>query len=293
MDNKFQQILNEFLKNVDAKDEKELNEKLQEFMEHYNNGEIVYENTALDDAYDLLEKAETAKTRSQAIKFAKQAYDVCPDCFDAILFQVQLEENPIKRLQLLETGLTKEKNKLMNEKFFEKDNIGEFYQLFETRPYIRGLYAKADYLLLDGKIKQALDICKEILRLNESDNTGARYLLMAIYAYLEDEKEILKLYKKYPEEDLEMLFPLFALYYKLGNDSKAKEYLDRVNKANPNLLKYFQGTIKVNEKVPVGYYGRGDSSEVIMYFEQYDFLIDTMPTLSYYIIDYFKKNGKK
>lgn len=32
----------------------------------------------------------------------------------------------------------------------------------------------------------------EIVSLNNNDNTGARYLLMAIYAYLEEEKEIKK-----------------------------------------------------------------------------------------------------
>ena len=115
-----------------------------------------------------------------------------------------------------------EKERLEDERYFEKDNIGFFYEIFETRPYIRGLYAKADYLLLDGKMKQARDVCKEILRLNNNDNTGARYLLMAIYAYLEEEKEMLKLYKKYPEEALGILFPLFILYYKLVNDKKLK-----------------------------------------------------------------------
>ena len=85
MDNKFNNMLNEFLANADAKNEKELNEKLQEFMIKYNNGEIEYTNTVLDDAYELLKEAENTKTKSQAIKLAKEAYKMCPDCFDAIL----------------------------------------------------------------------------------------------------------------------------------------------------------------------------------------------------------------
>ena len=214
---------------------------------------------------------------------------MCPDCFDAILFQVHLENNPLKRWKLLEEGLEFEKDRLEDEEYFQKDNIGHFYGIFETRPYIRGLYAKADYLILDGKIKQARDVCKEILRLNENDNTGSRYLLMAIYAYLEEENDMLKLYKKYPEEDLEMLFPLFILYYKQGNDKKAQEYLDRINKANPNFIKFFKGTMKENEEIPYRYYAKGDASEVIMYFNQYDFLVDTIPTIDYYILENSKK----
>lgn len=133
----------------------------------------------------------------------------------------------------------------------------------------------------------------EILRLNNNDNTGARYLLMAIYAYLEEEKEMLKLYKKYPEEALEMLFPQFVLYYKLGKDKEAKELLERINKANPHFIKFFKGTIKLNEDVPARYYRKGDSSEVIMYFEQYDFLVLTIPNIHEFILENSKKTTKK
>ena len=289
MNNKLNNMINEFFENVDAKNENELNEKLQEFIQKYNNDEINYENTPLDDAYEILEKAENTKSKKQAIKYAKEAYNLCPDCFDAILFQANLENNPIKRMKLLEEGLETEKNRLKNEGYFEKDTIGCFYRIFETRPYIRGLYTKVRYLILDGKIKQARDGCKEILRLNESDNTGARYLLMAIYAYLEEEDDMLRLYEGYPEENLEMLLPLFILYYKQGNNKKAKEYLERINKANPDFIKFFKGTMKENKNVFDGYYSKGDSSEVIMYFEQYDFLLDTVPTIDYYILEINKK----
>lgn len=287
MNNKLNNMLNDFLAN--AKNEKELNEKLQEFMLKYRAGEIEYTNTPLDDAYELLEKAQKAKTQKQAIKLAKQAYDMCPDCFDAILLQADLEENPLKRDKLLNDGLEFEKDRLTKEKYFNKENIGYFYGIFETRPYIRGLYTKANYLLLDGKVKRARDICREILKLNNHDNTGARYLLMAIYAYLEKEKEMLNLYKKYPEENLEMLFPLFALYYKLGNDDKAREYLKRIHKANPEFINIFNGTLKVNDKVPEEYYSIGDSSEVIMYFTNYFFLINTMSAMEFYILENIEK----
>lgn len=285
MDNKLNNMINEFLANVDVKDANELDEKLQEFTKIYNAGEIEYENTVLDDAYELLEKAENAKSKKQAIKYAKEAYNLCPDCFDAVLFQIRLEDNPLKRWSLLNEGLEFEKKRLENEGYFKKDNIGHFYGIFETRPYIRGLCAKVDCLLLDGKVKQAREVCKEILRLNKNDNTGSRYLLMAIYAYFEEERDMIKLYKKYPEENLEMLFPLFILYYKQGNDEKAREYLSRINKANPHFIKFFKGTIKEQANIPLGYYAQGDSSEVIMYFKGHYFLVETLHTIDYYILE--------
>ena len=292
MNNKFNNMLQEFLKNNNVENIDEANEKLQEFIKMYNNGEIEYENTPLDDAYEILEEAQNARNEKEAIKLAKKAYEKSPECFDAILFQCDLEENGIKRMKLLEGGLEVEKNRLIKEKYFDKENIGHFYGIFETRPYIRGLVVKAEYLLEEGKLRQAESICKEVLRLNENDNMGARYLLMAIFATLEEENDMLKLYKKYPEEDLEMLFPLFALYYKIGNDKKAKEYLNRVNKCNSNFVKIFNDTIKESDKVKPGYYSRGDSSEIFMYLERYGYLLITMPRLHEYVIENLMKNKK-
>ena len=293
MDNKFNNMLQEFLKNNDVDSIDNANEKLQEFIKMYNNGEIEYENTPLDDAYEILEEAQNAKTEKEAIKLAKKAYEKSRECFDAILFQCDLEENGIKRMKLLDEGLEFEKNRLKKEKYFDKENIGHFYGIFETRPYIRGLVIKAEYLLEEGKLRQAESVCKEVLKLNKNDNMGARYLLMAIYATLEEEKDMLKLYQKYPEESLEMIFPLFALYYKLGNDKKAKEYLNRVDKCNSNFVKFFKGTIKESKEVNLGYYSRGDSSEIFMYLGRYDYLLITMPKLHEYVIENLMKNKKR
>ena len=293
MDNKFNNMLQEFLKNNDVDSIDNANEKLQEFIKMYNNGEIEYENTPLDDAYEILEEAQNAKTEKEAIKLAKKAYEKSRECFDAILFQCDLEENGIKRMKLLDEGLEFEKNRLKKEKYFDKENIGHFYGIFETRPYIRGLVIKAEYLLEEGKLRQAESVCKEVLKLNKNDNMGARYLLMAIYATLEEENDMLKLHKEYPEESLEMIFPLFALYYKLGNDMKAKEYLNRVDKCNSNFVKFFKGTIKESKEVNLGYYSRGDSSEIFMYFGRYDYLLITMPKLHEYVIENLMKNKKR
>ena len=49
--------------------------------------------------------------------------------------------------------------------------------------------------------------------------------------------------------------------------------------------------MKENKNVLDGYYSKGDSSEVIMYFEQYDFLLDTVYTIDYYILEINKKRN--
>lgn len=264
----------------------ELNDMLRELLK-----DDEYEETPLDKAYELLDKANRTKSKTTAKKYAKQAYEISRECFDAIITLAMLEDNSIKRMQILEDGLTYEKERLTKGGFFNKDIIGSFYGYFETRPYINGLYHKAMFLTESGKMRQAIDVCNEILKLNNNDNTGVRYLLLAIYAYLEDEKSLLKLYNKYKENNLEMLIPLFILYYKSGDNKKACEYLKEINKANPNFLKMFKGKLNVeDEKVTIeGYYQRGKASEIMMYVENYLFLLESVPNLREYVLQYSKK----
>ena len=256
MDNKMNNMIKEFLENTDAKNEDKLNEAFGKFIEQYNAGEIEYENTPLDEAYELLEEAENAKTMKEAKRLAKKAFETSNACFDAKLFLADIEENSLKSNKILDEGLKFEKKRLEEEGYFDKENIGSFYGIFETRPYIRGLYTKASNLCNDGKYKRAIEVCKEILKLNENDNTGSRYLLMALYAIIEDEKSMLDLYKKYKENNLEMLFPMFVLYYKKEDDVKAKKYLDMINKGNKHFIKFFKGTMKLEEDIMPGYYSR-------------------------------------
>ena len=72
MDNKLNNMINEFLANVDVKTQTSQMKNYKNFTKIYNAGEIEYENTVLDDAYELLEKAENAKSKKQAIKYAKK-----------------------------------------------------------------------------------------------------------------------------------------------------------------------------------------------------------------------------
>lgn len=288
MDPKMHRMLEDFLKNANTENIEELNEDLQEWVQKYNAGEIDYELTILDQANEILDEAYHTNDPKKAMKLAKKAYQMCPACFDALLYQVDLEEDYVKADRMLDKGLQKEKQRLEEEGFFTKDYIGIFYGVFETRPYIRGLRVKIQHLIYAGRLTMAKALCQEVLQLNESDNTGVRYLLMAIYAMLEEEQEMLTLYKKYSENTLEMLFPLFLLYYKMGDEKKTKKYLTKVLKANPHVLDFFQGKIKPNPNAIPGTYSIGDTSEVIMYFSEYTFLVAFMVGLPEYLLEHAK-----
>lgn len=66
MNNKLNNMLKDFFENNNVKDIDEANEKLQEFIQKYNNNEMEYEATDLDKAYDILNEAQNSKSKKQA-----------------------------------------------------------------------------------------------------------------------------------------------------------------------------------------------------------------------------------
>ena len=63
--------------------------------------EMKYEDPNLEEAYELLEKAEEASSKTKAIKYAKEAYEKYPECLDAALFLVDHEGDLIKKWEIL------------------------------------------------------------------------------------------------------------------------------------------------------------------------------------------------
>ena len=96
-------------------------------------------------------------------------------------------------------------------------------------------------LLLDcGKIGMAKEACLEIFDLNNDDNLGARFILMHIYAYFEDEKYAVKLFERYDcQKSTQFLLPLSTLYYKLGKTRKAAAYIKELVNINKDTHDFF------------------------------------------------------
>lgn len=276
--------LDKFMEGKDFKSEEEMNRCLQEFV--LNNNMDLLDDMELGpevEAYEWLEKAFNAKTEKTQIKYAKKALEIYPDCIEASIFLASFSKNPFEMIRLVQDALTREKERLTREKFFDKKNIGDFYLLYETRNYILGLHTLATMYSDMGMINKAISVCEEIIRLNNEDNLGARYLLMALYAYKEDEKSLKKLNNKYSMDC--SLFPLVAfliLYFKKGNYEKAKSYLDEIKKYNKHFVSFFKDEIPESN---VDYYSPGDISEVLACVNEFLFLFDSVKNLDYFILN--------
>lgn len=195
--------------------------------------------------YDFLELAESAETKKDALKFVKKALEIEPGNLDAESMMIELSSNSMdKCLEKYEKLIAKTEETLKNEGFFDDRNIGEFWLITETRPYMRLLEKYAFSLIDCGKMRLAGEVLKKMLCLNKNDNLGSRYKLMHIHAYLEDEQSAIELFKKYhQDESIQLLLPLSVLYYKLGNLRESEKYLKRMRSVNNGTYNFFNAVL--------------------------------------------------
>lgn len=227
--------------NGGVRDENELNDMFGKFMEQYQPmraGDITEKDATTAD--DFLELAEFANTKKAALKYAKKALELEPDNIDAAAIVIELsfvsyDKNIEKYKKLIDSA----EKKLEADGYFDDSAIGNFWLITETRPYMRLLDRYATCLIQCGKMRLAIEVHEKMLRLCESDNLGARYRLMHLYAALENEMSALGLFKKYPEESVQFLLPLSILYYKLGNLRESEKYLKKLNTVSEDTRKFF------------------------------------------------------
>lgn len=212
----------------------------------------------IENVYDYLELAQSATSKKKALQYAKKALELEPDNLDAEVMVAELSTSSVEKLlDKYEVLLEKEAKKLEQEGYFE--DIGDFWGIFETRPYMRLYYSYVQSLIDCGRIKSAVKHGSEMLRLCKNDNLGIRYRLMNLYTYLEDEESAIELFNRYEQEDSAMfLIPLSLLYYKLGDLKKSAKYLKELKKTNKDTLEFFKGLSSgdmafIGEGNPYGY----------------------------------------
>lgn len=234
-----------FLGEDGAKDmtDKELQQKIDEFLSQYNGSlpePVTPESARTTD--DYMELAFMADNQKDALRYAKKALQLDPHNFDAEVFLIEEKTDDFTRLKKdLSKAVERATRYMEAEGFFDEECIGDFWGILETRPYMRLRHRYLQALLECGMFGRAKQECEELLRLCENDNMGVRYQLMHLYAFFEQEEAALALCKRFGGgDDSQMLLPLAILYYKIGDETKAKQYLRRLNNVNKGLKQFLK-----------------------------------------------------
>ncbi len=199
----------------------------------------------------------------------RKALEITPDDLDIQVDLIMLDLESLKDVDKIIARIEEVEKKAEEE--LTKGNYwedkGDFWLVFETRPYMRLLKTKLElYKLQEGKAQEIIELCNKMLDLNTRDNQGVRYSLMPIYAANGDLEGATKLREKYPEKSSMFLFPLAYLFFKIGKLDEAIDTLKQLDKMNSYVLDfYLKGfDFVVDSDIPDMYFPGGEEEALII-----------------------------
>jgi tetratricopeptide (TPR) repeat protein len=201
----------------------------------------VQPRTPLEKAQDLAYQAFESRGRRQ-LQLVRQALEICPDCADAYVILAERTGKPGKAREFY-TQAVEAGRRALGEDFFQ-DNVGRFWGIIQTRPYMRALFGLAQCLEDIGQSENALTHYRELLRLNPNDNQGVRDIILPLLLELgldDEAKELLKRYKSDTDFALWAYGRVLLTFRQKGNSAMARKYLDKALAANGYVPAYLLG----------------------------------------------------
>ncbi|MBI3961845.1 MAG: hypothetical protein HY335_03755 [Deinococcus sp.] len=220
--------------------------------------------TPLERAQDLMYEAWEA-TGKRRVKLARQALQISEDCADAYVLLAEEAAGSLHEAQALYEQGIKAGERALGPEMFEED-VGHFWGVLETRPYMRARTGLAQCLWLLGKNEEAIAHYQDMLRLNLNDNQGIRYILAN--CLLEDgrDEELGALLQQYKDDAAATWAYSRALWWfrDEGTGDSANRALQEALRTNPYVPAYLLGHKSLPRQLPP-YVGLGDESEAVEY----------------------------
>ncbi len=222
--------------------------------------------TPLEEAQEVIYQAlET--TGKRRLDLARQALTISPDCADAYVLLAEAATTPEKARRLYEQGVQAGERALGPEAFVE--DVGHFWGIVETRPYMRARQGLAEVLWHLGERSAAIAHLQDMLRLNPGDNQGLRYTLASWLLTVGDDAALEQLLAAYPDEAGAHWAYTRALltFRRQGPGPAADRALRQALRANPHVPAYLLGA-KPFPAQPPDHYGIGDDNEAVIYLAE-------------------------
>lgn len=282
--------------------EEEMEKLTQVFVDNFNKGLYrdvmdVTEETA-ETSDDFIQLAEESEDYVKALKYARKALKLNPDNLDAELFIAFNNAESAFEMQKKLQVILKHGNEIMEKEGYFVEDMGHFWGILETRPYMRVRFEYLMTLLRCGMFKKAINECEGILKLNESDNLGVRYILLNLYTFFEDEEKSAQLQKRYAlSYESQGLLSLSFLQFKLGNFIKSKNYLKKLEQINKDTKKFlkliYNGKIHdyIMESDDYGY-SPNTMSELVYTFKENQYLYNVPEYFEWGYLELKKKKAK-
>ena len=220
--------------------------------------------TPVEQAQDVMYEA-WASSGKKRVRLARQALTISEDCADAyVLLAEEVARSPEEAKRLYEQGVGAGERALPPQMFEEE--VGNFWSMIETRPYMRARLGLAQCLWLLEERALAIEHLQDMLRLNPNDNQGVRWLLANYLLEEGRDGELGELLARYPDEASAIWLYTRALWLfrHEGATKKANTALRKAMRSNPFVPSYLLGLRELPGELPA-YMGVGDESEAIAY----------------------------
>ena len=220
---------------------------------------------SLQLAQEIMWDAWDHSSRKRRIALAKQALEVSPLCADAyVMLAMETASDNDEALSLYRQGVEAGEQALGEAAFHE--DVGHFWGILETRPYMRARQGLAEALWVAGERDEAVAHYQDMLRLNPNDNQGIRYLLLDYLLALGRDDEAAKLIKRYDDDGAAAWIWSKALlsFRRNGDSAAARAALRRAVGANAHIAAYLLGRKKMPRQLPA-YISPGSIDEAVAY----------------------------
>lgn len=235
--------------------------------------------TPLEQAEELVHEARGVDGRRQ-LQLLRKALEVCPDCADAYVLLADRESNPERALEWYAKGVAAGARVLGPSRFTE--DAGDFWGMFDTRPYMRALFGVAESQMDLGRHEEARASYAEMLRLNPGDDQGARYPLARCLLGLRRVEELDSLLESCDEVSAHWLYlGAIAAFVNEGDSPAARDRLAEAHVANPMVRQFLLGELPLPDDSPASFNICGPEEAIMVALETFDLWTETPGALDW------------
>lgn len=258
------QDLQKLLEQQDFESFEEANAFLAQFIEKPI-PEMPAANDPLSRAQALIYKAYQTSSEENALKLAHEALEISPDCADAYVLLAEIDAKTIEEARDYYQKGVEAGERALGAKVFEEE-AGHFWGIIKTRPYMRAREGLIDALWFLDEIEEAIEHCKEMLRLNPHDNQGIRNKLADYLLMTDRDEELEELLDSYEDDaSANWLYSRALLLFRQEGESEESELaLEEAISNNEYVPAYLLGKKKIPYELPA-FHGFGDENEAIDY----------------------------
>lgn len=203
-------------------------EQVQNFLNKNIVGKPLPEQTAItphEQGQDIIFQAMETNGRRQ-MQLIKKALETDPDCVDAYVLLAERAHELSDAAEYYLKGVQAGERALGKKVF--KEDVGHFWGIIQTRPYMRAKFGLAQTLEDMGKLEKAIEHYKELLRLNPNDNQGVRHTLAPCLIRTGKYQQADELLEQYSDDKYMALWnylKAFICFKQQGDTKKSQKYL--------------------------------------------------------------------